>query len=112
MRLVIAFGFLLAWFGNAQAADISEQVALLIKQVALSECSFIRNEETYSSLEAADHMRFKYDYYKDDIVTLTDFIEKVGTKSSFSGKIYVVNCKGEGMMPSAEWLRNKTKDLE
>ena len=108
MRKRFLYGavFLLA-HTNAFAADSVEQdVEYLLSEISASNCTFIRNGSRYSADEAVEHMRLKYEYAKDDIETVDDFIKKIGSRSSFSGRAYKVECPDEEVTETGLWLRN------
>ncbi len=67
---------------------------------------FIRNGSIYTSKEAADHVRQKYDYLteRNQIKTIEDFIEKAASKSSVSGTNYLFRDKGGNEQKVGPWL--------
>jgi hypothetical protein len=71
--------------------------------VGNSECVFIRNGVEYDSGDALKHIRRKYKAARRHIKTAEDFIRLAATRSSMSGKIYLVRCGG-GEIPCADWL--------
>jgi hypothetical protein len=75
-----------------------------LKYVEESGCAFIRNDKKYSSTNAAEHIKKKYNHFKDEIDTPEKFIELCATKSLVSGKHYFVRCGGNEKTPSADWL--------
>src|SRR3569833_2007263 len=75
MKRIIFVGLLLALAGAAHADPLQDEIAHLIDFVRHSSCTFIRNGTDYDGGEAADHVQAKYDYYKDEIKTVEDFIE-------------------------------------
>jgi hypothetical protein len=88
----------------AHAYPLQDEIAYLIDFVRHSPCTFIRNGTEYSGAQAAEHVQAKYDYYKDDIKTVEDFIERAASKSVLSGKPYEVRCDGK-TEPAADWIR-------
>ncbi|MBF0526987.1 MAG: DUF5329 family protein [Deltaproteobacteria bacterium] len=78
-------------------------IASLIGQVAKSNLTFIRNGTEYSSQEAADHIKNKYEYFKSRIKSLEDFIQLCASKSLMSGKPYLVST-AQGWIPLEKWL--------
>ena len=56
---------------------------------------------------AKAHVTAKYEYLKErgKIDTTESFIENAASKSSFSGKDYLVLCPGVEATPSATWLK-------
>jgi hypothetical protein len=94
-------------------ADVPEsqraEVDYLIRSLKTSECRMIRNGRLYDGEEAAAHVQHKYDYYREKISSTRQFIELAATKSTMSGKVYMVECAGENPVPSADWLQEKLR---
>ncbi|MGV6825591.1 MAG: DUF5329 family protein [bacterium] len=87
-----------AW-GSTAPSDIE----YLLAAVANSGCQFERNGSMHDSVAASAHMRKKYDYAKRWIDNAEQFIERIGTGSSMTGKPYHVTCDGK-RYPSRDWL--------
>ena len=75
----------------------------MIDRVAKSHLTFTRNGTEYSSQEAADHIRNKYEYFKSRIESPEDFIYVCASKSLESGKPYLVST-AQGKVPVEKWL--------
>lgn len=90
------------------AADVppaqSSEVDHLISYLENSGCVMIRNGKEYEGSEGADHVRRKYDHFRDEIDSTESFIEYSATKSLFSGRQYQVRCPGEESVSSSDWL--------
>lgn len=84
-------------------ANVEQDVDVLIRQIEHSSCTFIRNGESYDQQQAAEHIRKKWRYAKDDVPDIQVFISEVASKSWFSGKPYMVKC-GETQITSETWL--------
>jgi hypothetical protein len=91
----------------ARADALQDEIAHLIDFVRHSSCTFIRNGTDYAGPAAADHVQSKYDYYKADIKTVEDFIERAASKSMLSGKPYEVRCADGKIIPAADWIRTE-----
>lgn len=93
---------------TAQRNDdqVAHEVEQLIEFVRVSNCTFYRNGDWHEAGKAADHINKKYQYIKKRglVKTVEDFIKYAATKSSLSGKPYLVQCGGESLH-CAEWLR-------
>ncbi len=113
-RLVLALSMVIATatvFGGtsgALAAPTAAEAALieaLIQRVAsMTNLVFVRNGATASSMEAAKHMRDKYDYFRRDIKTADDFIRLCGTRSELTRQPYLVRRRDGSEQPAAELL--------
>jgi len=84
---------------------VEKTIDHLLEFVEESNCTFIRNNEEHDSRNAAEHIRKKYDYFKDKIDTPEEFIELCATKSLMSGRPYMVRCEGDRKTPAADWLQ-------
>jgi hypothetical protein len=99
--------------GAAAVTPGEADVRYLLDRVAASDCTFIRNGKRYAGADAARHLQRKYDYatrkYGD--ITAEQFIEHVATKSSWTGKYYLVTCPPQSTeQRSADWLRQMLED--
>src|SRR5437762_13856661 len=84
----------------------ADKIERLIKHIeGLSGASFIRNGSDYDAKAAARFLREKWQREEKRITTATDFIDKVGTKSSTSGKPYLIRFKDGREIPCADYLR-------
>jgi hypothetical protein len=98
---------LLLCAGAARADPLTDEIAYLIDFVRHSSCTFIRNGSEYDGAQAADHVQAKYDYYKSQIKTVEDFIERAASKSILSGEPYRVRCADGKTVPAADWIRTE-----
>ena len=98
--------FLLVLFfpGNLVIAAENEEIEYLLSFVGDSDCIFIRNGKEYPAKEARKHLEMKYNHVKRRIKTADDFIDKIASKSSLSGRLYEVRCDGVTLQTS-QWLR-------
>ena len=94
-------------FASVHADALDDEIAHLIDFIRHSSCTFIRNGSEYDGAQAADHVKAKYDYYKSDIKTVEDFIERAASKSMLSGKPYEVRCADGKIIPAADWIRTE-----
>ncbi len=81
----------------------------LFDYIAHSDCQFNRNGSWHDMVAAKAHVNNKYEYLKErgQIDTTESFIENAASRSSFSGKDYLVQCLGATMVPSASWLKSE-----
>jgi hypothetical protein len=85
--------------------DTDETIAYLLAFVAKSDCTFIRNGQSYTGKQASDHLKSKYQYFKGKIATPEDFIRLAATKSILSGKPYIVRTKEGKVLRCDEWMK-------
>jgi hypothetical protein len=97
------------------AAEMTEQAkieAMISSIEAMNDAKFVRNGSEYTSKNAAKFLRGKWDANKDEVITARDFIEKIATKSSTTGKPYLIRPKGGAETPCADFLRARLKTIE
>jgi hypothetical protein len=90
----------------AMARSMAEEIDHLLAFITASPCAFIRNGVSYEGKAAVDHIKDKYEHYRDDIHSAEDFIARAATKSELSGKPYLVQCDAD-TMPAADWLKKE-----
>ena len=105
-----AFGVaaLLVWTPPTLAASPEAEIDHLLGFIAASPCVFIRNGVSYDGTAAVAHIKDKYDHYRADIHSAEDFIALAASRSTLSGKPYLVTCGG-ATEPAASWI---TRELE
>ena len=85
------------------SAEEDADIQYLFDFVAASGCTFIRNGSDNNSEAAADHLRLKYVRGKRHVNSAEEFIDRLASESSWTGKKYTVNCSGE-VRESGIWL--------
>ena len=109
MRPMLALLVLLLAPGPATAADTEAEIEYLIQTVADSGCIFNRNGSDHDSAAAADHMRRKYGHGKRYVNSAEQFIDRLATESSWTGRPYTITCDGV-TEPSGEWLHRALQE--
>ena len=90
LRYLVCF-FIVAVSGAAAPVDEIED---LLRYVAsMDGASFVRNGDVHAPKEAEAHLRLKWTKQKSQIATAEDFVRLCGTKSSISGKAYLIRFK-------------------
>jgi len=92
-----------------EKANLQQTIDHLIATVENSKCTFIRNGSEHTPKEAAEHMRKKYDYYKKEIKTPSDFINKCASKSELSGKPYMIKLPDGKTVKCRDWMDEELK---
>lgn len=116
--LISLFFFLLVFLvpGQARAAEPkteTEKIEQLISHVgSLSNAKFVRNGSEYDAKTAAKFLRGKWDANKAEIKTASDFISKAATKSSTTGKPYLIRLKDGKEVACATYLTEQLKALK
>lgn len=108
MRVVLAAALLVCLLPlNTRADDAAEEIDYLLNSIGSSNCTFVRNGERYDAQDAESHLRMKYRYGKRHASTSENFISRLASASSFSKKLYYIECEGEEKVPSGDWLTQK-----
>ena len=89
---------------QTSAKNVDETIAYLLDYVSKSDCTFIRNGESHTGVEASGHLNAKYNYFKSAIKSPEDFIQMVATKSTLTGKPYLVKTIDGTVISCADWL--------
>ena len=109
LSLALLFGIITIWpaslVGTAAALeDTDKTIRYLLDYVSRTDATFIRNGREANGKQAADHLRQKWDYFRNSIKTPEDFIRLAATRSELSGKLYLVRLKDGTQSPAGEWL--------
>jgi hypothetical protein len=107
MLLLMPFGAV-----AAEPTSEAEKIEALIKHIeGLAEVKFVRNGSPYDAKTAGRFLRAKWDAKQDEIKTAAEFIEKVASMSSTSGKPYLIRFKDGTETKSGEYLKAQLKKL-
>ncbi len=120
--MITMFSLTIPTFSNSQAEmpknqdqalglEQKQEVKHLLEFVRNSACTMMRNGARHSSLEAAQHIQNKFDYFKEDIQTTERFIQLAASRSTLTGKDYHVLCKDHPPMSSREWLMTELQSF-
>jgi hypothetical protein len=90
-----------------------QKIEALIKHVkGLKNAAFVRNDKEYDAASAAKFLRAKWEANEADVQTAEEFVGKVATASSTSGKPYSIRFKDGREVKSGDYLRSELKKLE
>lgn len=83
-----------------------QEINHLFAYLKNSDCQFSRNGSWYTPQEAVDHINDKYQYliHHDMVNSAEDFIKYAATKSSWSGKSYLVKCGNGEARETGPWF--------
>ena len=90
--------------------EVDAEIRALLSVVSSSGCDFKRNGTLHSSTNAAEHLALKYSRGERYVATTEDFINRLASKSSWTGKVYGVVCQGDET-PSGAWLHARLLEL-
>jgi hypothetical protein len=105
----IALFFLLSPL--ALADDTLAEIEYLLDAIGSSECIFIRNGKQYDAEKAEAHLRMKYKRGQQYVTSSETFITRLASKSSMTGKPYLMECSGADREPVDTWLMQRLKTL-
>ncbi len=95
------------------AGTAKTRIEALIAHVrGLEGAKFVRNGSEYSAANAAEFLAKKWQAHEKDIHTPAEFIEQVATKSSTTGKPYVIRSKDGKETNCGPYLTEQLKKLE
>ncbi len=106
---------MLAWPLVAQPPTYTEQQKtdhLIVFVRNLKGSTFIRNGTGHTPVEAANHLQYKREKAGSRLKTARDFIDKVATQSSISGKPYMIVFANGKEFPASMVLTNELNKLE
>jgi len=89
---------------EASATELGAACEHLIAAVENSGLTFIRNGNRATGDKAAQHIRRKYQHFRDEITTPEEFIELTATRSLMTGKAYEVILADGQRMPLKDWM--------
>ncbi|HVR82084.1 MAG TPA: DUF5329 domain-containing protein [Luteimonas sp.] len=111
-RFVLALSALLLVLSASAFAAQNPEIDALIARVGQSrDVIFIRNGSEHSAAAAAVHLRRKLGAAHGRITTAEQFIDALGTRSSFTGRPYRVRLPDGRELDSATWLRQLLREL-
>lgn len=105
----ILFGLLSGTVLADLTPEADAEVQYLLSFVSDSGCIFIRNGSEKSAADAADHLRLKYSRGKRYVNSADQFIDRLASESSWTGKKYTVSCAGQ-TRESGSWLHRALTD--
>ncbi len=83
---------------------VAVEVDYLINAISESGCNFVRNGKDHTSSEAADHLQMKARRGKRYYDTTEEFIDRIASKSSWSGKPYLIQCDDKPAVAAIDWF--------
>ena len=111
IRSLVLLILLLGSIATARADTHADaEIQALIQAVAESDCEFNRNGSLHSAEMAAEHLELKYARGKRYADSAEAFIERLASKSSWSGKPYHMICDGQAQ-PTGDWLTATLQDI-
>jgi hypothetical protein len=112
MFLTQAFSFTSNLVQHPAKLTENQKIESLIAFIARQDGVFVRNGSEYTPAQAAEHLRMKWKKGGGSIKTAADFIEKLASTSSISGKPYQIRFKNGKSAQVGPLLRLELARLE
>ena len=110
-RLLLSLILLAGCIANVRAdTTADEEIRALIQAVAESGCEFNRNGSLHSAEAAAEHLELKYSRGKRYANSAEAFIDRLASKSSWSGKPYQMICDQQ-TQAAGDWLTATLQEM-
>ena len=97
---------------NAPLSEQEKIQSLITGLGNLKDAVFIRNGASYDAKAAMKFLKGKWQSKESEIKTAKDFIEKVASQSSTTGKPYVIRFKDAHEINCGDYLRDELKKIE
>lgn len=110
--LALLLGTVALWAQATPSASEDKLIDTLIQRVAkMQSMVFVRNGSEYNAADAAKHMHDKYDYFKKELATAEDFIERCASRSEMTGQAYKVKLTNGVEKSANEFLNGELRTL-
>jgi len=95
------------------APAVRAEIDQLLARLESSGCQFNRNGSWYPAAEAKSHLLRKLEYFDDrsGVASTEQFIALVASRSSVSGKPYLVQCASAAAVESETWLTARLREI-
>lgn len=101
---LLAIQLIFATSAIAASDSADAEIQYLLQEVGSSDCTFVRNGERHAARRAEDHLRMKYNKARKHIDNAEEFIDKIASESSWTGKAYTIECPNAATESSRSWL--------
>ncbi|MEQ9561607.1 MAG: DUF5329 domain-containing protein [Woeseiaceae bacterium] len=105
---ILLFAVLFGTAALAAESEMDAEIDYLLAAVAESDCEFIRNGKEYDGEDARDHLQMKRERGRKYYDSSEEFIERIASKSSWSGKPYRIRC-GSVEENAGDWFMSLLK---
>jgi hypothetical protein len=117
MCSVVRFAFIALWccaaFADPTQAPVRAEIRDLLSKLSVSGCQFNRNGTWFSASDAEGHLlrKLKYIEARSTVQSTERFVELAASKSSSSGKPYLVKCGSRSPVESRQWLHDQLASM-
>jgi hypothetical protein len=95
----------------ASSATMDDEIDALLDAVATSECVFVRNGKEYDVDDAVSHLQMKRERGGRYFDSTEEFIERIASKSSWSGKPYEIHCGADEPQLAFDWFNDRLQEI-
>lgn len=111
--LLLACGLDPAGAGEpARRLSEPERIAALLDAVERSGATFIREGKAYSAVAGRRHLERKLRYVGRRVKTAEDFIEGIASRSSTTGRPYLVRLPSGEEIETRVWLQQRLAEID
>lgn len=105
-KWVVFVAFIVVGMSAARADDfrMDREIDYLLDSVVNSKCVFVRNGKKYKAIDAREHLQMKRRRGKRYFDNTEEFIERLASKSSWSGKAYLIQCGNAPQQTANSWF--------
>ena len=106
MLATVGLAATLIAMSGAYADDtaMNAEIDHLLETVAGSDCVFVRNGDEHDAAAARDHLQMKRERGRRYYDSTEQFIERIASRSSWSGKDYHIRCGAEPEQAARDWF--------
>jgi hypothetical protein len=111
--LLLAFFLLVSVKAVAiEGVELKRVEGLLTLLATKTDITFVRNGSKYSAERAVSHLRSKLQRAGDQISTAEQFVDNIASKSSLSGKPYLVILADGTTVKAAEYFHGLLREVD
>ena len=107
---VTAIAGTLLFCAKVMAGDMESEIDYLLLSVERSDCVFIRNGKPHDSVAAVKHLQMKHERGRRYYDSTEEFIARIASRSSLSGKPYLIDCPDQAPVEAKSWFSQKLAD--
>lgn len=111
LKPLLLIGVFFAMLAQADSTPAEQEIRALLAAIEQSLCTFMRNDNKHDGIEAAEHLQRKWQAQKKTIHSAEQFIAELATRSSMSGERYMMDCPGQALQTSEQWLTDTLQKI-
>lgn len=111
LAALVAAAAVPATAGATDTGNMEAEIDFLVEEIGESDCTFIRNGNEHSAQDAADHLQMKRKRGRRYYDSTEEFIERIASMSSWTGRKYLIRCTDGDPVPSGRWLQERLAEF-